>query len=133
MKDQLTFNRYQDALTEDRLLALYCEECGICTLPPQAVCRSCGGHQLNEKKIGNTGTLRTFTVIRVAAEGMTPPFIVAMVETDSGAWVMGNLEGVDPDDTGMKLMGQQVKITSRIVKGDLYAYGDIRVPVFYPL
>ena len=133
MKNQLTFNRYQEALAEDRLLGLFCEECGTCTVPPQAVCRSCGGKKLNEQEIDKTGTLRTFTVIRVAAEGMTPPFIVALVETDSGAWIMGNLEGVNPDATGMDLMGQKVKITSRIVKGDLYAYGDIRTPVFYPL
>ena len=133
MKNQLTFNRYQEALAEDRLLGLFCEECGTCTVSPQAVCRSCGGKKLNEQEIDKTGTLRTFTVIRVAAEGMTPPFIVALVETDSGAWIMGNLEGVNPDATGMDLMGQKVKITSRIVKGDLYAYGDIRTPVFYPL
>ena len=130
MNQRLTFRRYQQALEEGQLLGLRCQACQTVTVPPQAVCRSCGGRQLEEKPIKKTGTLKTFTVIRVAAEGWNPPFIVALVETDDGAWVMGNLEGVSPESAGMELMGHRVCIDSRIVKGDLYAYGDMRSLVF---
>ncbi len=130
MKSPLTFNRYQEAMGLGRLLGLHCEDCGASTVPPQAVCRECGGWNLTIKEIDKTGILRTFTVIRVAPEGMTPPYIVALVETGSGACLMGNLNGVDPDEAGMELMGREVSISTQVVKGDVYACGDIRSPVF---
>jgi len=130
VKSPLTFKRYQEAMDQDRLLGLHCEDCGVCTIPPQAVCMKCGSLNLTIKEIEKTGVLRTFTVIRVAPEGMTPPYIVALVETGSGAWILGNLNGVEPEKASMELMGHQVSISTQIVKGDVYACGDIHSPVF---
>ena len=117
-------------MDQDRLLGLHCEECGSCTIPPQTVCMKCGGLNLTIKEIDKTGILQTFTIIRVAPEGMTPPYIVALVETGSGAWIMGNLNGIEAEKAGMELIGREVRISTQVVKGDVYACGDIHSPVF---
>jgi uncharacterized OB-fold protein len=59
------------------------------------------------------GTLRTFTVIRVAPEGMKAPYIVAMVELNEGPWAVGNLVNLDPNDADIGLMGKKVKLESQ--------------------
>ncbi len=130
MNSGLTFTQYQTALAEGRLMALRCDKCGSHTLPPQGVCRQCGESGLSPVEIDKKGTIKTFTVIRVAAEGLTPPFIVALVETASGAWAMGNLIGMEPDAADMSLIGKSVSIESQVVPGDTYALGDIRALTF---
>lgn len=130
MNRDLTFTQYQTALAEGRLMALKCDTCGTHTLPPQGVCRQCGQSVLSPVEIDKKGTIKTYTVIRVAAEGLTPPFIVALVETASGAWAMGNLIDLDPDAADMSLIGKPVTIESQVVPGDTYALGDIRALTF---
>ena len=112
------------------MLGLRCRDCAAVTVPPQAVCRSCAGRNLQTEELEQLGTLETFTVIRVAAEGLAPPFVVALVATASGARVMGNLEGIDPDTADISLMGRPVVIDSKLVPGDTCAVGDIRSLTF---
>jgi len=130
MDYKLTFDQYQQGLEKGKFLGLKCNECNAVTFPPMAVCRGCNGTALEVTEIGGEGTLRTFTVIRVAPEGMDPPYVIAMVETDERAWVMGNLVGINPDDADMSLIGKRVKLGSQIVKGDIYSTGDSRVITF---
>ena len=105
----------QQGLSEGRLLGLRCAACDTVTVPPLGVCRNCSGRDLAVEELEKRGTIRTFTVIRVAAEGLTPPFVVALVETASGSWVMGNLVGIDPEDADTTLIGRSVSIGSQTV------------------
>ena len=130
MDYKLTYDQYQQGLEQGKLLGLKCNGCDAVTFPPGSLCRECNGSDLNITEIKGHGTLRTFTVIRVAPEGMAPPYVVAMAEIDEGAWVMGNLVDIDPDDADMSLIGKKVKLGSRIVKGDTYSGGDSRVVTF---
>ncbi len=130
MRTELTFRQYQDGLSKDIFLGLRCRRCGTVTVPPQRVCRGCGSSDLQVEELEKSGVIRTFTVIRVAPAGRKPPFVVALVETAAGAWVMGNLDGVDPDDADMTLIGRKVAVGSRLVPGDVYAGGDIHALCF---
>lgn len=130
MEYKLTFDQYQQGLEKGKFLGLKCNGCEAVTFPPMAVCRGCNGTDLEITEMAGRGTLRTFTVIRVAPEGMSPPYVVAMAETDEGAWVMGNLVGISPDDADMSLIGKRVKLGSQIVKGNIYSTGDSRVITF---
>mmetsp|Transcript_22033 Transcript_22033/g.10407 ORF Transcript_22033/g.10407 Transcript_22033/m.10407 type:complete len:137 (+) Transcript_22033:217-627(+) len=130
METKLTFEQYQNALADNKLLGLLCKDCKSYTITPQAVCHSCGGQELVIKELNKTGIIKTFTVIRTAADGFTPPFIVAIVEVKDGACLMGNVIGVEPDSVDMELIGKKVEIGSQLVKGDLYDYGDIWSPTF---
>lgn len=130
MKYTLTFDQYQQGLEKGEFLGLSCSNCNTVTFPPQGVCRECSGTDLEVTGIKGNGTLRTFTVIRVAPEGKRPPYVVAMVEIDEGAWVIGNLIDINPDDADMGLIGRSVKLGSQVAKGDIYSTGDTRVITF---
>ncbi len=130
MEYKLTFDQYQQGLEQEEFSGLQCNACNTLTFPPLGVCRNCGGADLKVTRISGNGTLRTFTVIRVAPEGMKPPYVVAMVELEEGAWVTGNLVGIDPDEADMSLIEKKVKLGSQVVKGDTYSAGDSRVVTF---
>jgi uncharacterized protein len=130
MEMKLTFEKYQEGLSNNKLLGLLCEKCGTYTVPPQAVCRKCQSADLSVKEITKSGIIKTFTVIRTAAEGFNPPFIVAMVETKEKAWIVGNVIGIDPNKADMDIIGKKVEISAQSVKGDTYSNGDIWTPTF---
>jgi uncharacterized OB-fold protein len=130
MDYKLTYDQYQQGLERGELPGLKCNACNSVTFPPMARCRECNGTDLEITEIAGEGTIRTFTVIRVAPEGMTPPYVVAMVEIDEGAWVMGNLVDLNPDDADMNLIGKRVTLGSRVVKGDSCSQDSSRVITF---
>jgi len=130
MEYKLTFNQYQQGLEQGKFLGLTCNACKKVIFPPAALCRDCGSSDLSPVELSGNGTLRTFTVIRVAPEGKKPPYIVAMAELDEGPWALGNLIDTDPDAADMSLLGKRVTLGSLISKGDTFASDDTRVLTF---
>ena len=116
MEYKLTFEQYQKGLAEGKFLGLKCGKCDAYTFPPQGVCTECGDRDLEVTEMKGEGTLRSFTVIRVAPEGMKPPYIVALVELDEGPWAIGNLVDTNPDEADMGLMGRRVRLGSQALK-----------------
>ena len=119
MEYKLTFEQYQQGLAQDKFLGLQCNTCQAVTFPPLAMCRNCSGTDLKVTEIKGVGTLRTFTVIRVAPQGKKPPYVVAMVELDEGAWVIGNLVDINPEESSMDLIGKRVALGTQRVKDDV--------------
>jgi uncharacterized OB-fold protein len=79
------------------------------------------------------GTVQTFTVNYVAAEGREPeaPYIVAIVEMDEGPWVMGNIAELKPEEATMDIMGRKVRMEgSAVFAGDRYSSGEVARPLF---
>ena len=130
MEYKITFEQYQKGLEEGKFIGLKCDACGGYTFPPMAVCRKCGGTIQKVSEIGGRGVLKTFTVIRVPPEGKKAPYIVAMAELEEGAWVIGNLEGINPDEADISLIGKEVTLGSRLVEGDTYT-AECRVLTFH--
>ena len=130
MEYPLTFDKYQKGLGEGKFLGLKCGQCGNFTFPPKGLCRVCGADQLSVTELKGRGVIRTFTVIRVAPEGFNPPYIVALVELEEGPRVIGNLEGISPDEAGMDLIGRKVSLGSLMNTGRVYSPGDCRVVSF---
>ncbi len=116
MEYPLTIAQYQQALSEGKLLGLHCESCGAFTIPPLGVCRSCGGLKLSQTEITGQGIIRTFTVIRIAPEGIQAPYILAMVELVQGSWVIGRITGLEADQADMGLIGQKVRLRVQPLK-----------------
>jgi uncharacterized protein len=116
MEYPLTITQYQQALMEGKFLGLHCESCGAYTIPPLGVCRSCGGLKLSQTEIKGEGIIRTFTVIRIAPEGIPAPYILAMVELVQGSWVIGRIIGLEVDQADMGLIGQKVRLNIQPLK-----------------
>ena len=128
----LTSNMYKQALKEGKLLGLKCKQCGKITAPANKVCIECGSEDLDIIELSGKGEIQTFTVIHVPPEGFEAPFVVAMAELDEGPWVMGNVEGIDPNKVTMELIGRRVKIGHKVVPADEFSAGE-RVALTFSL
>jgi uncharacterized OB-fold protein len=126
----ITYAQYQEYLEKGEFIGLKCAKCGSINFPPMAVCRKCSGLTFEQVSLKGEGTIRTFTVIRVAPEGRKPPYVIAMVELDEGPYVIGNLEGIEPDSATMDLIGKKVRMGTHVVPGDTYSLGNAYVPAF---
>lgn len=110
MEPKISVREYQEALKNNRLMGLKCRDCGFVTAPPRLACRECGSLDNEVVQLSGKGAVVTFTSIYVGVEsrrGKTP-YLVVMVKLDEGAWIMGDLEGVDPAAAGMDLIGKRV-------------------------
>ena len=120
---KLRFIDYCKHIKEGKLVGLKCEDCGHYIFPPKSYCPNCGEDRLSKAELSKSGKIKTFTVVRVAPEGFTPPYIVAIVELPEGPQVMGNLD-YDPDKADFSLLGKQVDIGWKSVAGDRYSAGE---------
>ena len=133
MEAKLTFKEYNDNLRQGRLSGLKCGGCGEVSAQPRLICARCGGKDLEAIELKGGGTIQTFTVNYVAAEGRESeaPYIVVIVELDEGPWVMGNIAGLKPEEATMDIMGKKVRMEgSAVFAGDRYSSGEVARPLF---
>jgi uncharacterized OB-fold protein len=132
MEYKLIFKDYNEALMQNKLLGLKCRACGAIMVPPKMVCRQCASPDLEITELAGSGKIRTFTTVFVPAEGRESevPYTIVMVELDDGPWVMGNLDGIDPKETSMELIGKRVTMGHKVFPGDKYSAGEGARPLF---
>ena len=133
MEYKLTFKEYNEALKENKLLGLKCQECGTVTVPPKMVCRKCTSPNMEVVELTGKGKIQTFTTCNVAPEGREDevPYVILLVELDEGPWIMGNLTGIDPKTTTVELIGKRVKMgDNKVFPGDKYSAGEGARPLF---
>jgi uncharacterized OB-fold protein len=130
---RLSFKEYNENLRQGRLSGLKCGGCSEISAQPRLVCARCGGMDFEAIELKGDGTIQTFTVNYVAAEGRESeaPYIVAIVELDEGPWVMGNIAGLKPEEATMDIMGKKVHMDgSAVFAGDRYSSGEVARPLF---
>jgi len=132
MEHKLSFKDYNEALKQNKLLGLKCQQCGTITVPPKIACSKCSGTDLDIVQLSGKGKIQTFTTVFVPPEGRESecPYIIALVELDEGPWIMGNLTGVDPKTVSMEIMDRKVKMEHAVFPGDRYSAGDGARPLF---
>ena len=133
MEYKLTFKDYNEALKENKLLGLKCQECGTITVPPKMVCRKCASPDMEIIELTGKGKIQTFTTCNVAPEGREDevPYIIVLVELDEGPWIMGNLTGIDPTTATVELIGKRVRMgDNKVFPGDKYSAGEGARPLF---
>jgi len=132
VEHKLTFNDYNEALKENKLLGLRCKDCGTITVPPKMACRQCAGTDMEIAELEGKGKIQTFTTVNVAPEGRENevPYIIVLVELDEGPWLMGNLTGIDPGKATMELIDKRVSMGRKVFPGDRYSAGDGARPLF---
>ena len=133
MEYKLTFKGYNEALKENKLLGLKCQECGTITVPPKMVCRKCASPDMEIIELTGKGKIQTFTTCNVAPEGREDevPYIIVLVELNEGPWIMGNLTGIDPTTATVELIGKRVRMgDNKVFPGDKYSAGEGARPLF---
>ena len=87
------------ALTpEPHLVTNECTACGARYFDRRNACAACPGREFQAAALPTDGTVRTFTIVHMAAPGVKVPFVAAVVEC-GGTQVRANLINVpaDPD------------------------------------
>lgn len=109
-----------------RLEAGKCSSCGYISFPPRLICPKCKSKEFETVNLSDEGTIKTFTVIRVASDifALQTPFAVGIVELNDGVKLTTQIADVDLDQ--LKI-GQKVKMVFRKIqdegKSGLHCYG----------
>lgn len=94
-----------------------CSICGTVYFPPRPVCPTCPQHRQSIERmtgfqLAGSGEVVTFTVVHEPAEGfeMQVPYVLALVKTDEGPVLTGQIVDVSPEDV---TIGLKVRATFR--------------------
>ena len=63
------------------------------------------------RRLGDTGTVRTFTIVHRAAPGVPTPYVSVVVDLDGGGVVKANLVNTEPDPEHVRV-GMPVRLTT---------------------
>ena len=127
---KLTHIQYFAALKENILKGLKFLDCGTITVPPKATCDECSSANQEITQLSGEGTIRTFTVIRVAPEGFKAPYVVVLTQLREGPWLTGLLNSDEPESATMELIGKKVKLGHQVVQHMKHTAGEGVVPLF---
>jgi uncharacterized OB-fold protein len=131
MGEKLGVKEYRLALRENKLLGLKCKTCGFVTAPPRLACRLCGALDSDIFELSGKGRIVTFTSVCIPPENRRgqAPYLVVVVELEEGPWIMGNLEGADPEKSTLDLIGKTVYMNNDLIPDDRKPPEDI-APMF---
>ncbi len=95
---------------DPHLIAHECTNCGARYFDRRSACAGCSQQSFLDVAVERTGTLRTFTIVSFAAEGVQVPFVAGVVDCD-GTSVRANIVNVPPDPEHVTL-GMKLRLTT---------------------
>ena len=102
-----TVSSFYKFVSEKRLMAAKCNECGTVLLPPKPMCTKCLSTNLKWIELDGGGKLVSYTVIYIAPEQFKSitPYTVSIVELQNGLRLPGMIRDVKPEEIkiGMNL------------------------------
>ena len=103
-----------DAGTEGTLVGFRCRECGVSVFGPATFCQSCTSFDLETVDLGRSGTLFSYTIVRIPPAGWPgeAPYILGQVELPSGPQVLA--EVIDCEHSGLTI-GMPVELAIQAV------------------
>jgi uncharacterized OB-fold protein len=102
---------------EPYLVATACQGCGATYFERHNACGRCFGTIFERRRMANTGTVRSFTIVHRAGPGVAVPFVSAIVELDGGGVVKANIRDVEPEPGELRL-GMPVAMTTFVAGAD---------------
>jgi len=85
------------------MIGAKCTNCGRNYFPPRTMCPDCGRKsigKMEEFKFSGAGTVYSTTVVHEAHEqyDMMKPYILALIELDEGARILGQVLDAEPEE-----------------------------------
>ncbi len=89
----ITLKGFFEEARAGRLTAIRCDNCGELAIPPKELCPSCRERRWALVPLAGTGSVVSFTVIRIPPRGRLPeaPYAVAVVKLDEGVSLLGRI------------------------------------------
>lgn len=94
-----TIESFYKFVSERKIMAARCSECGTLLLPPRPVCTKCLSTDFKWVELRGKGKLLSYTVIHVSPvqfESMAP-YTVGIVELEDGPHLPGMIRDVEPE------------------------------------
>jgi uncharacterized protein len=95
----ITLKGFFEEAREGRLSAIRCGSCGELAIPPKELCPSCHERRWELVPLHGTGSVVSFTVIRIPPRGLLAeaPYAVAVVKLDEGVSLLGRIVDIPLD------------------------------------
>jgi len=95
----ITLKGFFEEAREGRLSAIRCGTCGELAIPPKELCPSCHERRWELVPLHGTGSVVSFTVIRIPPRGRLAeaPYAVAVVKLDEGVSLLGRIVDIPLD------------------------------------
>jgi uncharacterized OB-fold protein len=95
----ITLAHFFEQARGGRLTGIRCRPCRELCIPPKEYCPSCQRRDWEPVDLRGTGTIASYTVIRVPPRGgpAEAPYAVAVVRLDEGVSLLGRLVDVPMD------------------------------------
>ncbi len=92
----ITLKSFFEEARAGRLTAIKCGQCGELAIPPKEFCPGCQQRAWSPVPLSGTGTVTSFTIIRVPPRGAPAPvpYAVAVVKLDEGVSLLGRVVDV---------------------------------------
>ena len=89
----INLRHFFEQAREGRLTGIRCGRCGEVAMPPREFCASCHERAWEPVELSGSGTISSFTIIRVAParHAADAPYAVAVVALKEGVGVMGRI------------------------------------------
>jgi len=104
-----------------RLTGIRCGRCGALAIPPKEFCENCRERRWQPVALAGTGTIVSYTVIRVAPRGHggEVPYGIAVVKLEEGLSLLGRLVDIPLDalKTGLPVRFRPVEIGGQTLVG----------------
>jgi len=90
-EEPFTIDQFYKYLTQGKLMAGKCRNCGKIHLPPRPLCDDCFQQEFEWLKIAGKGKLLTYTVIHVAPQQFQhlAPYAVGIIRLENGLRLPG--------------------------------------------
>jgi len=102
-----TIEQFYKFISEKKLMAAQCKECGSKFLPPRPICTNCYSRNLAWIQLKTRGKLVTYTIIHVAPQQFQKfaPYAYGIVELEDGLRLPGMIKDVEHEkiQIGMEL------------------------------
>jgi len=95
-----TIEQFYKFISEKRLMAARCRECGSIFLPPRPICKSCFSTDLMWVQLKTRGKLVAYTIIYVAPQQFQTlaPYAYGIVELENGLRLSGMIRDVEHEE-----------------------------------
>lgn len=114
---EFTHGSFEAFLSERRLMASRCNDCGEFHLPPRPLCPRCHGEQMEWVEMSGAGTLATFTAVHVGLTAMveagydrTHPYLTGIVQLAEGPMISAQILGADATEPEKVAIGTRARV-----------------------
>jgi uncharacterized OB-fold protein len=99
--EPFTIEQFYKFISEGKLMAGKCQQCGKIHLPPRPLCDNCFSQKFTWATVPNKGKLLTYTIIHIAPQQFQhlAPYAVGIIQLENGT----KLPGIITDATQEQL------------------------------